>query len=42
MTVADLVIIAGLVFALGTLPARLERFDMSALIVFTATGAPID
>ena len=38
MTVADLAIIAGLVFAWGTLPARLERFDVTAPIVFTAAG----
>ena len=38
MTVADLPIIAGLVFAWGTLPARLERFDMTAPIAFTAAG----
>ena len=38
MTVADLAIIAGLVFAWGTLSARLERFDMTAPIVFTAAG----
>jgi hypothetical protein len=35
MTVADLAIIAGLVFAWGTLSARLERFDMTAPVVFT-------
>lgn len=38
MTSADLAIIAGLVFAWGMLSARLERFDMTAPIVFTATG----
>ncbi|MFF7238187.1 cation:proton antiporter [Streptomyces collinus] len=38
MTVADLAIIAGLVFAWGMLSARLERFDMTAPIVFTAVG----
>ena len=38
MTVADLAIIAGLVFAWGTLSARLERFDMTAPIVFTCAG----
>ena len=38
MTIADLAIIAGLVFAWGTLSARLERFDMTAPIVFTAAG----
>jgi sodium/hydrogen antiporter len=35
MTVADLAIIAGLVFVWGTLSARLERFDMTAPIVLT-------
>ena len=38
MTVADLAIIAGLVFAWGMVSARLERFDMTAPIVFTAAG----
>ena len=38
MTVADLAIIATLVFGWGTLSARLERFDMTAPIVFTAAG----
>jgi sodium/hydrogen antiporter len=38
VTVADLAIIAGLVFAWGTLSARLERFDVTAPIVFTAAG----
>ena len=38
MTVADLAIIAGLVFGWGALSARLERFDMTAPIVFTAGG----
>jgi NhaP-type Na+/H+ or K+/H+ antiporter len=38
VTVADLAIIAGLVFAWGTVSARLERFDMTAPIVFTAAG----
>ena len=38
MTVSDLAIIAALVFAWGTLSARLERFDMTAPIVFTAAG----
>ena len=38
MTVADLAIIAGLVFVWGTLPARLERFDVTAPIVFTVAG----
>ena len=38
MTVADLAIIAALVFAWGTLSARLESFDMTAPIVFTVAG----
>ncbi len=38
MTVADLAIIAGLVFAWGTLSARLERFDVTAPIVFAVAG----
>ena len=38
MTAADLAIIAALVFAWGTLSARLERFDMTAPIVFTVAG----
>ena len=38
MTVADLAIVAGLVFAWGTLSARLERLDMTAPIVFTIAG----
>ena len=38
MTIADLAIIAGLVFAWGMLSARLERLDMTAPIVFTTAG----
>ena len=38
LTVADLAIVAGLVFFWGVLAARLERFDMTAPIVFTAVG----
>ncbi|MCX4757222.1 cation:proton antiporter [Kitasatospora purpeofusca] len=38
MTVTDLAIIAGLVFVWGMLSARLEHFDMTAPIVFTAAG----
>ncbi len=38
MSVADLAIIAGLVFAWGTLSARLERFDMTAPLLFTGAG----
>ncbi len=36
MTVADLAIIAGLVFAWGTVSARLERFDMAQRYFFHA------
>jgi sodium/hydrogen antiporter len=38
VTVADLAIIAGLVFVWGTVSARLERLDMTAPIVFTLAG----
>jgi sodium/hydrogen antiporter len=38
VTIADLAIIAGLVFAWSTLSARLERFDVTAPIVFTVAG----
>jgi NhaP-type Na+/H+ or K+/H+ antiporter len=38
VTVADLAIIAALIFVWGTVSARLERFDMTAPIVFTAAG----
>jgi sodium/hydrogen antiporter len=38
VTAADLAIIAALIFVWGTLSARLERFDMTAPIVFTAAG----
>ena len=38
MTVADLAITAGLVFAWGTLSARLQRFDVTTPIVFTVAG----
>jgi NhaP-type Na+/H+ or K+/H+ antiporter len=38
VTIADVAIIAGLVFAWGALSARLERFDVTAPIVFTAAG----
>src|SRR5260370_36328493 len=38
MTIADVAIVAALVFAWGTVSARLERFDMTAPIVFTAAG----
>ena len=35
MTIADLAIVIGLTFAWGALSARLERFDMTAPIMFT-------
>ena len=38
MTIADLAIVIGLTFAWGALSARLERFDMTAPIAFTAAG----
>ncbi|WP_406205155.1 cation:proton antiporter [Kitasatospora sp. NBC_01560] len=38
MTASDLAIVAGLVFVWGMLSARLERFDMTAPIVFTTAG----
>jgi sodium/hydrogen antiporter len=38
MSIADLAIIAGLVFVWGAVSARLERLDMTAPIVFTAAG----
>ncbi|MET9735068.1 cation:proton antiporter [Streptomyces sp. NPDC006458] len=38
MTAADLAIVTGLVFVWGMLSARLERFEMTAPIVFTAAG----
>jgi sodium/hydrogen antiporter len=38
VSVADLAIIAALIFVWGTLSARLERFDMTATIVLTAAG----
>ena len=38
MTVADLAIIAALIFVWGALSARLERTDMTAPILFTAAG----
>ncbi len=38
MSVADLAIIAALIFVWGTVSARLERFDMTAPIMFTAAG----
>jgi sodium/hydrogen antiporter len=38
VTVADLAIIAALIFVWGTVSARLERSDMTAPILFTAAG----
>ncbi|MFJ4668375.1 cation:proton antiporter domain-containing protein [Kitasatospora purpeofusca] len=38
MTASDLAIVAALVFLWGMLSARLESFDMTAPIVFTAAG----
>ena len=38
MAIADLAIISALIFVWATLSARLERFDMTAPIVFTAAG----
>ena len=38
MTVADLAIIAALIFVWGVVSARLERTDMTAPILFTAAG----
>jgi NhaP-type Na+/H+ or K+/H+ antiporter len=38
VSISDLAIVAALVFAWGTLSARLERFDVTAPIVFVAAG----
>ena len=38
MSASDVAIVAALVFAWGTLSARLERFDVTAPIVFVAAG----
>lgn len=38
MSVSDLAIVAALVFAWGTLSARLERIDVTAPIIFVAAG----
>ena len=38
MSVSDLAIVAGIVFLWGTLSARLERFDVTAPIVFVLAG----
>jgi sodium/hydrogen antiporter len=38
VSVADLAIVAALVFGWGTLSARLERFDVTAPIIFVVAG----
>jgi NhaP-type Na+/H+ or K+/H+ antiporter len=38
VTVADLAIVAALIFGWGTLSARLERFDVTAPIIFVLAG----
>ncbi len=38
MSESDLAIVAALVFAWGTLSARLERFDVTAPIIFVVAG----
>jgi sodium/hydrogen antiporter len=38
VSVSDLAIVAALVFAWGTLSARLERFDVTAPIAFVVAG----
>ena len=38
MSVADLAIVAALIFGWGTLSARLERFDVTAPIIFVLAG----
>jgi len=38
VSAADLAIVAALIFAWGTLSARLERFDVTAPILFVLTG----
>ena len=38
MSIADLAIVAALVFGWGTLSARLERFDVTAPIIFVLAG----
>jgi sodium/hydrogen antiporter len=38
VSISDLAIVAALVFAWGTLSARLERFDVTAPIIFVAAG----
>jgi hypothetical protein len=38
VSIADLAIVAALVFGWGTLSARLERFDVTAPIIFVLAG----
>ena len=38
MSESDLAIVAALVFVWGTLSARLERFDVTAPIIFVLAG----
>jgi hypothetical protein len=38
MSESDLAIVAALVFAWGTVSARLERFDVTAPIIFVLAG----
>jgi sodium/hydrogen antiporter len=38
MSIADLAIVAALIFGWGTLSARLERFDVTAPITFVLAG----
>lgn len=38
MSESDLAIVAALVFAWGTLSARLEPFDVTALVTFVLVG----
>jgi sodium/hydrogen antiporter len=38
VSASDLAVVAALVFAWGALSARLERFDVTAPIVFVAAG----
>jgi hypothetical protein len=38
VSASDLAIVAALVFAWGTLSARLERFDVTAPLIFVAAG----
>jgi hypothetical protein len=40
VSVADLAIVAALIFGWGTLSARMERFDVTAPITFWLAGLP--